>query len=566
MTSHPTPIAEKQNPETPELGETHFEKFVARWRAAMASAEASESLDIGAHSAALRDAISVRQARVIGVAIDDWLTPTPYQPAHLTLATKLLHEVDAAGLDALWSEPHTLGWFHQHFGLNERLASNRAHTKDERKHRTQTTTTRLYTPRWVADFLANACLHQLHQRDAIAPTVCDPAVGGGQMLLAALDAMIARGAEPGAALGRLHGVDLDPDAVEITFRNLAMHAARRLGQRDRRAEAQLRAHLHVGDGLFDNALFVRTPRDRKSTPKPPFDIVLANLPYMGSRSMPVDLKSKISHEFKHFHADLYTAFIRRCHQLARHSVGILAQQTVWYLSRFKQARAWLLDQADLVEYMHLGAGAFHNLSGEKANVVAFVQKIRDPEQPHINAPTTHFIDLRGAKGAGEKCRALRDNSALSYRESTAALTPCPGECSRTGCRNRFVDIFSIPAASPISRPFRALRIKPGEIANSSSNGTRFRPMSCAGPRRSSGMRERPTHAGSFIARAGAIRPGGGTGSMSSIGQRTHGDSMPKTRPRICSTRPGGSRKEFAIPTSAGAASTRAGCRRDVFST
>jgi|GEM_PF-1994170 len=426
MTSHPTPIAEKQNPETLELGETHFEKFVARWRAAMASAEAAESLDIGAHYAALRDAISVRQARVIGVAIDDWLTPTPYQPAHLTLATKLLHEVDAAGLDALWSEPHTLGWFHQHFGLNERLASNRAHTKDERKHRTQTTTTRLYTPRWVADFLANACLHQLHQRDAIAPTVCDPAVGGGQMLLAALDAMIARGAEPGAALGRLHGVDLDPDAVEITFRNLAMHAARRLGQRDRRAEAQLRAHLHVGDGLFDNALFGRTPRDRKSTPKPPFDIVLANPPYMGSRSMPVDLKSKISHEFKHFHADLYTAFIRRCHQLARHSVGILAQQTVWYLSRFKQARAWLLDQADLVEYMHLGAGAFHNLSGEKANVVAFVQKIRDPEQPHINAPTTHFIDLRGAKGAGEKCRALRDNSALSYRESTAAFDALPG--------------------------------------------------------------------------------------------------------------------------------------------
>lgn len=457
MVLHATPITDTPLPETLELGESHFEKFVTRWRAAMASALPAGAGDSGAHYAALRDAISLRQARIIGVAIDDWLTHPPYQPAHLSLASRLLGEVDDAGLGALWSEAHTLGWFHQHFGRTERLASNRAHTQNEQKHRTQTATTRLYTPRWVADFLANGCLEQLPLCAAASPSVCDPAVGGGQLLLAALDALIARGAEPGAALGRLHGVDLDPDAVEIACRSLALHAARRLGQRDHGGEARLRAQLRVGDGLFDDSHFGRTPQGENPAQSPPFDILLANPPYMGSRSMPAALKSKISHQFNHFHADLYTAFIRRCHQLARHSVGILAQQTVWYLSRFKQARAWLLDQADLVEFMHLGAGAFHNLSGEKANVVAFVQRVRGPQRRQPVAPPTRFIDLRQAKGAGEKRRALRQKTAPTYRESTAAFDVLPGrvlaywlpERLRQHFRHtrRLADIATIPGAA-----------------------------------------------------------------------------------------------------------------------
>ncbi|AWV90248.1 Eco57I restriction-modification methylase domain-containing protein [Bradymonas sediminis] len=421
----PGPTAAAQ-PAALELGESHFADFVTRWRAAMA-AEDADRPNTAAHYAALLDAISLRQAREVGVCIDDWLAPDTYDSAHLAHAHALLKEVDAAGLGALWAEPHTLGWFHQHFGLSERNASNRAHTRDEKKHRTQTTTTRLYTPRWVADFLAESCL------DAVDPgraTVCDPAVGGGQMLLAALDALVARGLDPAQALGRLHGVDLDPMAVEISFRSLALHAARRLGRRDRGAEAELRAHLHVGDGLFDDALF----EGIVTAGSPPFDVVLANPPYMGSRSMPVALKDRISNEFKTFHADLYTAFIRRCHDLARQSIGVLAQQTVWYLSRYKRARAWLLDEADLVEFMHLGAGAFDNLSGEKANVVAFVQQKRAARPTPC---TTRFIDLRAPKSAAAKLRAFEgiacaedgaalQNGAPVYRESTAAFDALPG--------------------------------------------------------------------------------------------------------------------------------------------
>lgn len=424
-----------------EIGESHFAKYVTRWRNRIEAIDASEMGDFGAYYAALRDAISMRQARCIGVAVDDWIDATSCDDRHRSDAKKWLREIDDDGLGALWNEPHTLGWFHQHFGLSERQASNRAHTKNERKHRTQTTTTRLYTPRWVADFLANSCLEQLDPGDRNTATVCDPAVGGGQMLIAVLEAMIERGAAPEVALSQLHGVDLDPAAVEITFRNLAMHAARHLGRRDRSAETVLRTHLHVGDGLFDDSLFKDTRykdtllKDTSfKAPSPKFDIVLANPPYMGSRSMPVALKKKISNESRPFHADLYTAFIRRCHQLSGKTLGILAQQTVWYLSRFERARAWLLDEAELVEFMHLGAGAFHNLSGEKANVVAFVQNKRTAENRSSARQPTRFVDLRQLKGAqakreafaGAKQATKTHESPLVYRESSTAFDRLPG--------------------------------------------------------------------------------------------------------------------------------------------
>ncbi len=378
---------------TMELGESHLLPYVNRWRAQLADLP-----DEGYR--ALVDAISRRQARRIGVAVDDWVGVGDEE---LARAEALVDEVERV---ALWDEAHTLGWFHQHFGEPERDASNRAHDREEAKHASQTVTTQLYTPRWIADFLATACL-EVTRVDA--PTVCDPAVGGGQMLLAALDALVARGASVEDAATRLYGVDLDPRALEAARRALSLEAARRLGRRSPHAEAAIAANLRVADGLFDEL--------------GTYDVVLTNPPYMGARSMPEALKERIREHFRPFHADLYTAFIRRCHALSRDVVGVLAQQTVWFLSRFRKARAWLLDEAELVEFMHLGAHAFVNLNGEKASVVAFVQA------KHVRARDglTRFIDLRQFPNADAKRRAFRERpDEVSRREPARAFDALPG--------------------------------------------------------------------------------------------------------------------------------------------
>jgi hypothetical protein len=101
---------------------------------------------------------------------------------------------------------------------------------------------------------------------------------------------------------------------------------------------------------------------------------------------------------------------------------VLAQQTVWFLSRFEKARSWLLDEAELVSFAHLGAHAFANLSGEKANVVAFVQKKRSSD----NAETT-FVDLRAFGDAEAKYSAFVDRrEQVTRSEPTAAFDILPG--------------------------------------------------------------------------------------------------------------------------------------------
>jgi hypothetical protein len=383
-----------------ELGDAELAPYVRRWRAALADVP-------GEGYVALVDALTERQADRIGVDVGDWISSGA---SELERAHTLLAEIDEAHIDenklgALWDEAHALGWLHQHFGEVERDASNQAHTRDEQKHASQTVTTQLYTPRWIADFLAQSCLQTT---SAPHPTVCDPAVGGGQMLLAALDAMVAGGEAVGAAGRRLFGVDLDRRAVEVARRSLKLHVARHEGARMPEVEQAIDANLGVADGLFDDI--------------GSFDVVITNPPYMGSRSMPSELKKRIRAEFRPFHADLYTAFIRRCHQLSTDTVGVLAQQTVWFLSRFAKARSWLLDEAELVSFMHLGAHAFANLSGEKASVVAFVQKKSVSESAQ-----TAFIDLRPFGDAAAKLDAFSKTPAQVTRsEPASAFDVLPG--------------------------------------------------------------------------------------------------------------------------------------------
>ncbi len=283
---------------------------------------------------------------------------------------------------ALIAEPHFMGWLHQHLVEEGRLEAFDAHHQREAKHRDSTTTTQLYTPRWVADRLAR----EVMDLSGPSATCLDPACGGGQMLIAWIDEACRRGVRPEDAFLSVRGVDLDPSAVEAGRIVLRTHAIRLLGDVPEAVESHIQNSIVVGDGLFDS---LETA-----------DVILMNPPYMGSRSMPAELKSRIRSEFEPFHLDLYTAFIERAARLATQAIGVLAQQTIWYLSRYRKARASLLERGSLVFFGHLGPGVFASLSGEKASVVAFVYS-KDAEGDE----SARFVDLR---------KASRDEMALNF--------------------------------------------------------------------------------------------------------------------------------------------------------
>jgi hypothetical protein len=97
-----------------------------------------------------------------------------------------------------------------------------------------------YTPWWLAQGLV-----QLSMGDRRPEAILDPAVGGGVFLLAAVDALVARGVSDTDALSRVHGIDVDPTAVAVAEAALGVWAVRH-GLR-----AAPYSNLVVGDALTD---------------------------------------------------------------------------------------------------------------------------------------------------------------------------------------------------------------------------------------------------------------------------------------------------------------------------
>jgi len=93
-----------------------------------------------------------------------------------------------------------------------------------------------FTPAQLADEVAAATLGPLLEagRDPTTVTVCDPAVGGGALLLAAARHLVGAGADLRRLVaGQLVGVDVDPLAVEVARTSLAILAI--LGESERPA-------------------------------------------------------------------------------------------------------------------------------------------------------------------------------------------------------------------------------------------------------------------------------------------------------------------------------------------
>jgi hypothetical protein len=370
-----------------ERGESAFDDLVDALRAG--------ADDPAARLEACLEPLTARAARARG------LTSAP--PSGPFAPAILAHDTPA------WAEPHALGWIHQRWFKPERDASFARHTGAEDKHDAPLHATQIYTPRWVADALARRALSL---STSPRPSTCDPACGPGQMLLAALDALATRDPDASAEdlAACLHGADLDPLAIACARAALTLRLRELFGDADAAACAPiLDTQIVCADGLSHH--------------DGPFDVVLANPPYMGARAMPPALRARLKRDFSGFHQDLCVAFMRRCVDLSAHAVGLLVQQTVWYLARYERARASLLDDAPLDAFYHLGTRAFGALSGEKANVSASVHG-RAPR-----AAPSEFVDLREVPGADAKRAALAHALATGERVTPRhldALAAIPG--------------------------------------------------------------------------------------------------------------------------------------------
>ncbi|MGD0719437.1 MAG: N-6 DNA methylase [Roseiarcus sp.] len=205
-------------------------------------------------------------------------------------------------------------------------------------------------------------------------TIVDPACGSGAFLVAAFDEMARRyrgtlgrlielGVETGFDLfdeivtRNLHGVDLNPESIEITRLALWLKTARR----DHRLQ-NLEATIRCGDSLVDDPKFTDRPFDWPAAfpgvfARGGFDVVIGNPPYVRMEH----LKTVKPYLEQHYvvaadRADLYAYFFERGVRLLKAGgrLGYISSSTFFRTGSGENLRVFLTDGVGVESVVDFG--------------------------------------------------------------------------------------------------------------------------------------------------------------------------------------------------------------------
>lgn len=359
-----------------------------------------------------------------------------------------------------------------------------------------------YTPRALTGAIVRTTLEPLLvDRDAaqiLELKLCDPALGCGAFLLEACrqlaqalqDAWTRDGGAPGvpdlAAHARrlvasrcLHGVDLDPTAVELARRGLWLlgdgpgPAGSHLVSTLRRGDALLGLDLAVGsDRQAADALvhefFAGDPEPRERCPfhwplefpavfgrnNPGFDAFIGNPPFLGGRQITTHLGARYSAWLRRQQpgssggADLSARFFRRAFGLLREggTLGLLATNTIAQGDTRQAGLAWICRHGGTI----FAATTRLRWPGDAAVIVSVVHICRGAR------PLPCRLDGRPVPRISAH---LSPNGDVEPQRLAASAGLAQQGCIILGSGFMFAD--DDPAATPLSRMRELLAQDPG---------------------------------------------------------------------------------------------------------
>ncbi|MDR7865626.1 MAG: N-6 DNA methylase [Sporomusaceae bacterium] len=305
-----------------------------------------------------------------------------------------------AGCGELLAAPAALGWLHQFWHSGER-AGLAGRTRGDQCAKigagTVVPATQVYSEAYMVDFLTEnslgalwlagrpasplaagwryyvrAAVEAARGRTASELTVCDPACGAGNFLLAAFDMLYGmyreEGADDPAAIcaaivnGNLFGADIDGRAVAVARAALWLCAR----------EKAPAIGLDALPGLYDNIVAAGEQGDELGSLLTAADaggplgrllarryaVVLTNPPYLDKRDYAAAARVYLRRHYAPGAGNLYAAFILRCLALAEACVAMVTPQTFLYIQSYAKLRSEVFGRTAVRTLAHLGLGAF----------------------------------------------------------------------------------------------------------------------------------------------------------------------------------------------------------------
>ncbi len=200
-------------------------------------------------------------------------------------------------------------------------------------------------------------------------TVCDPACGAGNFLLAAFDMLYAmyheeEGGEPAAICaaivnGNLFGMDIDVRAAAVTRASLWLRARELAPDLDSAALTGLRTNIAAGGGELGSLLMAEeAPGPLKRLLARRYAVVVTNPPYLDKRDYAKSVRTYLRRHYAAGAGNLYTAFIVRCLAMADRFAAMVTPQTFLFIRSYAALRREVFGRAAVRTLAHLGLGAF----------------------------------------------------------------------------------------------------------------------------------------------------------------------------------------------------------------
>jgi hypothetical protein len=418
----------------------------------------------------------------VGIPVGTWAAGNSLQPSFPDVypagfRDEALHMLSGIPVQDWQLDPQLPGWLYQYWLTPEKDRLFRMFKGGAKaSHGDIPAVTQLFTPDWIARYLAENTLGRLWTRfypesglngrwtyydrsadieeshDAtVGPekwTVLDPACGCGHLLAAAFDVLMDIHLEAGIDLvqaarmilnRQLFGLDIDPKAVSICRFILLQKAAavapsivyeevewgieavtREKGYRFGSLDKGETKAVSCGEAGTSSAADPGRLFSRK------YHAVITNPPYLGRRNMDKELGDFLDRSYPRTSADLFAAFLERCLDFLCPSgyFGAITPQSWMFLSGFEELRTGMLTRETIVSLLHLGARAFEDNNGQVVQTVSFVLH-KTPPSPGAAGSFWRLTEGPSSHKAKVYIRNNWGNTAV-YKASQAMFRHIPG--------------------------------------------------------------------------------------------------------------------------------------------